>query len=62
MIGMTGLQRCRAVLDSGLADRVPVVPQTFMFAAATAGIRVAEFAHDAAKMVEAQVVSQAKPQ
>jgi len=60
MSGMTGLQRCQAVLAGGLADRVPVVPQTFMFAAATAGIRVGEFARDAAKMVEAQVVSQAK--
>ena len=60
MSGMTGLQRCQAVLAGGLADRVPAVPQTFMFAAATAGIRVGECAHDAAKMVEAQVVSQAK--
>jgi MtaA/CmuA family methyltransferase len=43
-----------------MADRVPVVPQTFMFAAETAGIKVGEFAHSAAKMVEAQLVSQAK--
>jgi MtaA/CmuA family methyltransferase len=43
-----------------MADRVPVVPQTFMFAAETAGIKVGAFAHSAAKMVEAQLVSQAK--
>ena len=57
---MTGLQRCQTVLAGGMADRVPVVPQTFMFAAETAGIKVGEFAHSAAKMVEAQLVSQAK--
>lgn len=60
MTRMTGLERCETVLAGGIADRVPVVPQTFMFAAETAGIRVGDFAHSAAKMVEAQVVSQAK--
>lgn len=57
---MTGLERCRTVLDGGVADRVPVVPQTFMFAAETAGIRVGELARSARKMVEAQVTSQAR--
>ncbi|MEI6647144.1 MAG: uroporphyrinogen decarboxylase family protein [bacterium] len=57
---MTGLERCLAVLVGGVADRIPVVPQTFMFAAETAGFKVGELAHSAAKMVEAQVVSQAK--
>ena len=40
MSNVTGLQRCQAVLAGGVADRVPVVPQTFMFAAETAGIKV----------------------
>lgn len=57
---MTGLERCLAVLAGGKADRVPVVPQTFMFAAQTAGIKVGELARSAPKMVEAQVVSQEK--
>jgi len=57
---MNGLERCLTVLNGGVADRVPVVPQTFMFAAETAGIKVGELARSAAKMVEAQVVSQAK--
>jgi len=57
---MTGLERCLTVLNGGVADRIPVVPQTFMFAAETAGFKVGELAHSAAKMVEAQVVSQAK--
>jgi len=57
---MTGLERCLTVLNGGVADCVPVVPQTFMFAAETAGIKIGELAHSAKKMVEAQVVSQAK--
>lgn len=57
---MTHLERCLAVLDGRTPDRVPVVPQTFMFAAETAGIKVGELAHSARKMVEAQIVSQAK--
>ena len=60
MSNVTGLQRCQAVLAGGVADRVPVVPQTFMFAAETAGIKVGEMANSAARMVEAQVVSQEK--
>jgi len=60
MSKMTGLQRCQAVLAGEDPDQVPVVPQTFMFAAETAGIRVGDFAHNSEKMVEAQVISQAK--
>jgi uroporphyrinogen decarboxylase len=57
---MTSLERCLAVLDGKAPDRIPVVPQTFMFAAETAGIKVGALARSAPKMVEAQVVSQAK--
>jgi len=60
MSEMTGLERCLTVLNGGVADRVPVVPQTFLFAAETAGIKVGELARSAAKMVEAQVASQAE--
>jgi uroporphyrinogen decarboxylase len=60
MSHFTGLQRCQAVLAGEVADQVPVVPQTFMFAAETAGIKVGEFARNAARMVEAQVISQEK--
>lgn len=55
---MTGWERCVTVLNGGQADRVPVVPQTFMFAAETAGIKVGELAHSADKMVEAQLACQ----
>ncbi len=57
---MTSLERCLTVLRGGIPDRVPVVPQTFMFAAQTAGIEVGQLAHDAGKMVEAQIASQVK--
>ncbi|MEI7946820.1 MAG: uroporphyrinogen decarboxylase family protein [bacterium] len=57
---MTGLERCMSVLGGGTPDRIPVVPQTFMFAAETAGFKVGELAHSARKMVDAQVISQAK--
>lgn len=57
---MTSLERCRAVLAGETPDRIPVVPQTFMFAAETAGYKVGELAHNARKMAAAQVVSQDK--
>jgi MtaA/CmuA family methyltransferase len=57
---MNHLERCLAVLDGRIPDRIPVIPQTLMFAAETAGAKVGELARSAAKMVEAQVVSQAR--
>lgn len=57
---MTSLERCRAVLAGETPDRIPVVPQTFMFAAETAGYKVGELVHHARKMAAAQVVSQDK--
>ena len=60
MSEMTGLERCLTVLNGGVADRIPVVPQCFMFAAETAGIKVGDLAYNAAKMVDAQLTSQAK--
>lgn len=52
---MNSLERCRAVLDGRTPDRVPVVPQTFMLAAETAGIKVGDMTYDPDKMVEAQL-------
>jgi uroporphyrinogen decarboxylase len=60
MSTMTSLERCMAVLRGQKPDRIPVVPQTFMFAAETAGIKVGALAHHPEKMVEAQIVSQTK--
>jgi uroporphyrinogen decarboxylase len=57
---MNGLQRCLAVLNGELADRVPVVPQTFMFAAETAGFRIGDICRDGRKMAESHRISQEK--
>jgi MtaA/CmuA family methyltransferase len=57
---MTHLERSLAVLAGRTPDFIPVIPQTFMFAAETAGLKVGELARSAPKMVEAQVVSQAR--
>ena len=55
---MTSLERCRAVLAGQVPDRVPVVPQTFMFAVETAGVAMGDLVRDARKMAQAHVVSQ----
>ncbi len=51
------LERCLAVLDGMIPDRIPVVPQTFMLAAETAGIKAGELAHSVGIMAHTQVVS-----
>jgi len=55
---MTSLERCLTVLSGGTPDRVPVIPQNFMFSLETAGIRMHEVVRNAARMAEAQAVSQ----
>ncbi len=57
---MTGLERCLAMLDGKAVDRVPVVPQTFMFAAETAGMRIGDINRDGKKMAESHRISQDK--
>jgi uroporphyrinogen decarboxylase len=55
---MTSLERCLTVLRGGKPDRVPVVPQAFMFALGTAGVRMRDVVRNAVRMAEAQAVSQ----
>ena len=55
---MNSLERCLAVLAGRDPDRVPVVPQTFMFAVETAGVAMGNLVRDARKMAQAHVVSQ----
>lgn len=57
---MTSLERCLAMLEGRPVDRVPVVPQTFMFSAETAGMRIGDIANDGVKMARSHVISQAK--
>lgn len=54
---MTGLERCLAMLEGSPVDQVPVVPQTFMFAAETAGMRIGEINNDGRKMAESHRIS-----
>ncbi len=57
---MNSLERSLAVLNGQVPDRVPVIPQTFMFSLATAGVRMRDVVHNAARMAEAQQISQEK--
>lgn len=56
---MTPLQRCMTVLAGGTPDRVPVVPQGFLFSVQHAGFRFGEVVRDARKMAEAHRSCQA---
>lgn len=60
MRAMTGLERCLTVLNGGTPDRVPVVPQTFLFALETAGVRMGEVVRDPVRMADALALSQAR--
>ena len=53
---MSPLDRCLTVLRGGVPDRVPVVPQPFMFGLETAGMRMRDVVHCAARMAEAQEI------
>ncbi len=60
MKAMTGLERCTTVLEGGVADRVPVVPQAFLFSARTAGYKIGQICKDAAKLAKSHVICQDK--
>ncbi len=55
---MTPLERVTTVLSGGVPDRVPVVPQAFMFSLAAANVRMCEVVRNALKMAEAQAICQ----
>lgn len=57
---MTSLERCMAVLDGKVPDFLPVVPQSFMFAVETAGMKISEVNKCGRKMAEAHLISQEK--
>jgi uroporphyrinogen decarboxylase len=57
---MTSLERCMTVLNGGIPDILPVVPQSFMFVVETAGMKISEVNHDGKKMAQAHIVSQDK--
>lgn len=57
---MTSLERCMKVLDHGIPDRVPVVPQTFMFACETAGKKIGQINKNGKLMAETHRISREK--
>ena len=60
MSEMTSLERVQAVLDGKIPDRLPVLPQGFMFAAKTAGYEIGQINRNPAKMAESHRISQEK--
>ena len=56
----TSLERVQAVLQGNIPDRLPVIPQGFMFSMRTAGYEIGQVNRSPAKMAEAHRISQEK--
>ncbi len=57
---MTSLERCMTVLNNEIPDRVPVVPQSFLFACEVAGYSMADVNRDPKLMAKAHIICQKK--
>lgn len=57
---MTSLQRVQSVLRGEVPDRLPVIPQGFLFSMRTAGYEIGQVNRDPAKMAQAHRISQEK--
>jgi len=57
---MTSLERCTTVLGGGVADFVPIIPQAFMFAIETAGMKMSDVTYSGKNMAKAHAISQEK--
>lgn len=57
---MTGLERCLSAMNFSIPDRIPVVPQAFMFACKTAGYKIGQINKSGRLMAETHLVSQNK--
>ena len=57
---MTSLERCLTVLNGGIPDRVPVVPQTFLFSLESCGVRIKDVVRNPEKMAEVLARCQAQ--
>lgn len=57
---MTSLQRVQAVLAGEMPDRLPVIPQGFLFSMRTAGYDIGQVNRSPAKMAQAHRISQEK--
>lgn len=60
MKSMNSLERCMAVLNGEMPDILPVVPQCFMLAVETAGLKISDVNRNGRKMAEAHIISQEK--
>lgn len=49
-----------AVLDGQMPDTLPVIPQSFMYAVQTAGMKIGEVNRDGKKMAQCHIISQEK--
>ena len=59
---MTSLERCMAVLNQQTPDYLPVVPQCFMFAVESSGMKIKDVHKNGKKMAQAHIISQEKYQ
>lgn len=59
---MTSLERCMATLRGETPDVLPIVPQCFMLAVETAGMKISDVNKNGRKMAQAHIISQEKYQ
>lgn len=57
---MSSLERCQAVLNGELPDRVPVVPQAFLVACETAGYKIGQINKTPKLLAESHIICQEK--
>lgn len=60
MKSMNSLERCMAVLNGETPDRLPIIPQCFMLAVETAGLKISDVNRNGRKMAQAHIISQEK--
>ncbi|MCD8271081.1 MAG: uroporphyrinogen decarboxylase family protein [Parabacteroides sp.] len=60
MKSLNSLERCMAVLNGETPDRLPIVPQCFMLAVETAGMKISDVNRNDRKMAQAHIISQEK--
>ena len=60
MKSMNSLERSMAVLNGETPDRLPIIPQCFMLAVETAGLKISDVNRNGRKMAQAHIISQEK--
>jgi MtaA/CmuA family methyltransferase len=60
ILKMNALERCLSVLRGEKPDRVPVVPQGFMYSVGVAGFKMKDVVFDGAKMARSHIICQEK--